>query len=143
MTLTSGEFPIEAQEVAETFNSYDPVMRAQLMELRALIFLTANETSGVGHLEEALRWGQPSYITTHTHSGSTIRIAPTKTNSSGDYAMYFICNTDLISRFRTAFGDTFTYETNRAILFSTGSQIPVNELRQCIAMALTYHLTPN
>jgi hypothetical protein len=36
--------------------------------------------------------------------------------------------------------DKFRFEGNRAILFNLEDKIPVHELRQCIAMALTYHL---
>ena len=40
---------------------------------------------------------------------------------------------------RDRFGDVFTYEPNRALIFNIGGEIPRNELRQCISMALTYH----
>lgn len=141
MTFPSREFLIETAEVAETFGSYQPAVRRRLMELRHLIFTTADETPGVGRIEETLKWGQPSYLTSHTRSGSTIRIAATKPGANGDYAMYFTCHTNLIDRFKIAFGNTLTYETNRGLLFTTGSEIPVNEVRQCVTMALTYHLT--
>jgi len=39
-----------------------------------MIFDVAKKTPGVGKLEEDLRWGQPSYLTLETGSGSTIRI---------------------------------------------------------------------
>ena len=128
-------------DVDAVFASYDPAVRAELGVLRELILATAEETAGVGRIEEALRWGQPSYLTTQTGSGSTIRIAPTKAGSAENYGMFFICHTDLVERFAGMFGDTFTYETNRALLFSLGDELPVNEVRQCVAMGLTYHLT--
>ena len=137
----NGEFPIKAPEVTATFASYDPAVRAELLVLRHLILATADETAGVGRIEETLKWGQPSYLTTQTHSGSTVRIAPTKSGSDGDYAMFFICHTNLVERFRIMFGDTLTYDADRALLFSLGTELPENEIRQCVTMALTYHLT--
>ncbi|WP_158560370.1 hypothetical protein [Paenibacillus contaminans] len=35
--------------------------------------------------------------------------------------------------------DVFNYEGNRAIVFAEIDEIPVVELKQCIALALTYH----
>lgn len=139
MSSSTKESPIEVPDVAATFDSYDPAVRAELLELRQLILTTADETAGAGPIEEALRWGQPSYLTSKTGSGSTIRIAPTKPGSDADYAMFFICHTNLVERFRSMFGDTFTYDANRALLFSVGHELPENEIRQCVTMALTYH----
>ena len=45
--------------------------------LRRLIMETASETEGVGPLEETLRWGQASYLTTASGSGSMIRMSST------------------------------------------------------------------
>ena len=55
--------------------------------------------------------------------------------------MYFICHTNLVESFNDLFGDVFAYDGNRALLFTVGEDIPENELRQCVAMALTYHLS--
>jgi len=49
----------------------------------------------VGVISEALRWGQPAFLTEETGSGSTIRIAPTSADADHDYAMFFICHTTL------------------------------------------------
>lgn len=66
-------------------------------------------------------------------------VLETAEDTPGDYAMYFICNTNLVNTFEDMFGDVFTYEPNRALIFNIGGEIPRNELRQCISMALTYH----
>ncbi len=60
--------------VEAVFSTYPKPIKAKLLALRRLIFDTAKTTSGVGALEETLKWGQPSYLTTETKSGSTIRI---------------------------------------------------------------------
>lgn len=126
--------------VAEKYASYDPPIRESLLALRRLILATAQETDGVGPIEETLKWGQPSYLTSQTGSGSTIRVAPTAPDSDSDYGMFFICHTNLVKDFAGLFGDALTYDGNRALVFSVGDTVPEAELRECIAMALTYHL---
>lgn len=125
-------------EVAEVFYAYPDDVQARILGLRALIFEVAAATEGVGQIEEALRWGQPSYLTHKPKSGTTIRIDQTKAGN-GQVAMYFHCQTNLVSTFRQLYPTAFKYEGNRAILFDKG-EMAANELKQCIAMALTYHL---
>ncbi len=131
--------PIENPAVEAVFTSYPEQVRAGLLALRELIMETADATDGVGAIEETLKWGQPSYLTSETGSGSTIRVAPAGARSGFDYAMYFICSTSLVNVFESLFGDAFNYEGNRALMFSLVDEVPVDELRQCVRMALTYH----
>jgi len=126
-------------KVEAVFNGFSPAVKKKLMRLRKLIFEVAQKTEGVGQLEETLKWGQPSYLTPKSKSGSTIRLGREK-KTDGDYAIYFKCQTTLVETFREQFQDKFRYEGNRAILFRLDDKIPVRELRRCIAMALTYHL---
>jgi len=67
-------------------------VRQRLLALRWLILDTAAATAGVGRIEEALKWGQPSYLTTNPKSGSTIRIDQVP---PGGYALYVHCQTNL------------------------------------------------
>lgn len=131
--------PVENPEVAAVFDSYPVATRVELFALRQLILDTADATEGVGAIEETLKWGQASYLTSETGSGSTIRIAATGPESTHDYAMYFICRTNLVDTFKHLFGDVFDYEQNRALVFRVGDALHENELRACVAMALTYH----
>ena len=126
--------------VSRVFDGYPRKMRPKLMKLRRLIFDVAAKTEAVGELEETLKWGEPAYLTSQSKSGSLIRIDVKKSDPS-KYAMYFHCQTNLVDAFRTLFPDTFSYEKNRAIVFDQNDRVPVNELRTCIAMALTYHRT--
>jgi len=126
-------------KVKEVFNGFPPVIRKKLMGLRKLIFDVANDIEGVGQLTETLKWGQPSYLTEQSKSGSTVRIGREK-KTDGDYAIYFKCQTTLVASFKKRYKDKFRYEGNRAILFRIDDKIPVRELSQCISMALTYHL---
>jgi hypothetical protein len=73
--------------VEAAFDAYPKPLKPKLLALRRLILDTARTTSGVGALEETLKWGQPSYLTPETKSGSTIRIdaiksGPTDTRST-------------------------------------------------------------
>jgi hypothetical protein len=127
------------ERVAAIFDAYPKGTRVKLLALRKLIFDTAAKTDGVGELEETLKWGQPSYLTTATKSGSTIRIDAIK-GSETAYAVYFICHTNLVERFRELYSRKLTFEGNRAIVFNTNETLPAAELRHCIALALTYQL---
>lgn len=125
-------------EVAIVFNAYPKNMREKLMFLRQLIFETAAKTEGVGELEETLKWGEPSYLTPKTKSASTVRI-DWKESKPDQYAMYFHCSTKLVDTFKELYRDQFMFEGNRAIVFNEDDEIPINELKHCISLALTYH----
>jgi hypothetical protein len=130
---------IDDPKVEEAFSVFSPAVRKKLMKLRSLIFEVAQKTEGVGELEETLKWGQPSYLTKKTKTGSTIRLGREK-KTEGDYAIYFKCQTTLVSTFRELYPNKFRYEGNRAILFRIKDNIPARELSHCISLALTYHL---
>jgi hypothetical protein len=124
--------------VDATFAAYPTPVKAKLLALRRLIFDTAKATKGVGALEEALKWGQPSYLTPESKSGSTIRIDQVK-SSAGQYAVYFHCQTDLVETFRELY-PKLSFSGNRAILLEAKEKLPEAELRHCVTLALTYHL---
>ena len=125
------------KDVASVFKAYPPDLRARLMALRELVFDTADQTAGVGRLTETLKWGQPSYLTEETGSGTTVRIDRLK--ASDGYAAYFHCQSGLVEQFRELYPDTFEYEGKRAIVFDSSDRVPAKELRHCIALALTHH----
>jgi hypothetical protein len=64
--------------VPAIFDGYPKPVRARLLALRKLILDTAKTTKGVGAIEETLKWGQPSYLTSESKSGSTVRIDQVK-----------------------------------------------------------------
>jgi len=123
--------------VEKVFEAYPKPVKAKLQALRRLIFDTAKKTEGVGALEEALKWGQPSYLTTESKSGSTVRIDQVKTEA-GQVAVYFHCQTNLVETFRELYPE-LRYEGNRAILLDAAETLPEEELRHCVGLALTYH----
>jgi hypothetical protein len=114
-------------------------LKAKLLALRRLIFDTAQATKGVGVLQETLKWGQLSYLTPQTKSGSTIRIDRVK-STANRYAVYFHCQTDLVETFRELYPTELNFGGNRSILLNAEHDIPEAALRHCVALALTSHL---
>jgi len=101
-------------KVAEVFDNYPEGYQEKLRTLRQLVLSTAEELPEVTTLEETLKWGEPSYLAKK-------------------------CTSKLVETFRTIYGDTFSYENNRALLFNLEDDLPVDELKHCISMALNYH----
>lgn len=126
--------------VATLFAGYSPLMRRRLEDLRCLIFETAAAIEAVGPIEETLKWGDPSYLTTQTSAGSIIRINAHR-RSETCYAAYFHCQTNLVETFRVTFGEALTFEGNRAILFNVADEIPKDLLALCFRAALSYRLS--
>jgi hypothetical protein len=128
-----------SKNVAAVLDSYPERVRSKLLYVRRLIYQTAAEFEEIGPLEETLKWGEPSYLTPQTKSGSTIRI-DWKEKQPEQYSIFFKCTANLVPSFKERFPDTFRYGGDRSIDFMMDDDIPVAPLKQCIALALTYHL---
>lgn len=126
---------IENAKVQRVIEQYPKHIQSRIVILHQLILDTAIETEGIDNVDETLKWGEPSYI---TKKGSTIRIG-WKRSIPDQYAIYFNCKTGLVDTFKEVYSDLFNYEGNRAIVFAVNDKIPVEELKQCIVVALTYH----
>lgn len=122
--------------VAAVLDAYPAPLRERLAWLRSLIYETAAATEGVGPLEETLKWGEASYLTSTSGSGTTIRIGRDK--RSGRPTLYVNCKTDLLSRYRALYPDAFGYDGDRGVML--GAAPDEGALRHVIALALTYHL---
>jgi hypothetical protein len=107
------------------------------MRLRELIFEVAAQTEGVGAIEETLKWGQPSYLTSETGSGTTVRIDRMK-GVEDEYAIFVHCQTDLIDRLRERYPE-FRFDGKRAVRFRVSDSIDEDAVRHSLALALTYH----
>ncbi len=122
-------------EVKKVFDGYPKDIYKKMIFLRQLVLDTAKELDCIKSLEETLKWGEPSYL---TKSGSTIRM-DWKKSKPEQYSMYFHCKTKLVDTFKELYGDKLKFEGNRAIVFNINDKIPVNELKHCISLSLTYH----
>ena len=126
---------IESLEVSSVIRCYPKDIQDKLLYLRSLIIKAASEIQGLEIIEESLKWGEPSYS---TKNGSTIRI-DWKEKTPDQYFMYFHCKTRLVDTFKERYSNTFKYEKNRAIIFNNNDNVPVDQLKHCIKLSLTYH----
>jgi hypothetical protein len=124
--------------IESIFEGYPMPQRKALLRIRELIFRTAEQTGGVGPLTEALRWGQPSYITEQTGAGSLVRMDCFEDDK---IALFFHCQTTLVQTYRDMFPNVFTYSKNRAIVLDPAKPLAADELQSCLAIALTYKLS--
>lgn len=122
------------QELRSAFAAVPDEVSAFWTELRALVLETAARTDGAGAVAESLKWGEPSFA---APGGTPIRLG-WKPASPGTVRLLVHCQTDLVSRWRERYGDTFVFEGTRAIALPLGQRLPRAELAHCIAMALTY-----
>ena len=127
----------ENPDVKAVFDGLPGGMRDTAMTLRDLIFDVAQDSPQVGRVEETLRWGQPSYLTPDTKSGSTLRIGLAK---SGGVAIFAHCATDIISTYAATFAGSDQIEGNRAVIFKDRPDIVPDRIRLLIFHGLTYHL---
>ncbi|GAA0360040.1 DUF1801 domain-containing protein [Bowmanella denitrificans] len=119
--------------VQARFSDYPELARQKLSELRCLILQCAQELK-LGKVEESLKWGEASY---KVKSGSPIRI-DWKAKTPEEYYVFFNCNTKLVDTFRELYGDVLAYQGNRAIVLGLTAPLPLNTLKHCIQLALTY-----
>jgi len=119
---------------------YPDETRNRLLFLRQTIFEVAAQTEGVGELEETLKWGQISYLTPVTKSGTTIRIDTLKENSE-HVGIYVNCQTTLVETFRTLYGELLEFKGTCCVRLGTLDDVPLEPLKHMIALTLTYHLS--
>ena len=130
---------IADKAVKKVFDAMSPGRRDIALALRALVYDTARRTPGVGKVKETMRWQQPSYVTSETGSGSTIRIDRVK-ESQQSVALFFHCQSGLVGAFRQRYGEKFTYGGERCLVFERAADIDEEAVRHCLALALTHHL---
>jgi len=137
-------YPFLDEKVERVFMSCPAPVRDALLELRHLVLETADDLTGrtkaIGPIIETLKWGQASYLPKKPKVGSTVRIGVLKPDSSHQFAMFFHCQSTLVSGFREMYPEQFAFEGNRALLFKLGEPLPKEPLRHCVSQALTYHL---
>ncbi len=129
--------PFASDQVAAAFDAAAPTARAGMLALRDLILTTGADLPEIGRVEEALRWGQPAYLTPDKKAGTTIRSGVPK---SGDFALFVHCQTSLITEYSQMFPDQDRIEGTRAILFTAPDQVDPLRHGWLIRRALTYHL---
>lgn len=129
--------PFDDQAVKAVFDGFVPDVKDMALHLRALIFETAARTPQVGQVQEALRWGQPAYLTPQTKSGSTLRVGPAK---KGGCVIFAHCQTQIIPNYVAQFPGLDEIDGTRAVIFKTADDIDPIRVRFLIHHALCYHL---
>ena len=122
--------------VLSVIKGYPDKISDRLLEIKDLIHQVANEHEEIGPLTETLKWSQPSFLTEVSGSGTTVRI---DRYSDNEVAIFFHCQTTLIETFREWLPE-LNYSKNRAIILNVNESLPVDEIKTCLEMALTYKL---
>ena len=123
-------------EVAAAFAACPPLAQIGLHRLRDLIFARAAELPAIGRVTEALRWGQPAYLTPDTAAACSLRIGLA---AGGTFALFVHCKTGLIESFHAGPGAVLRIQGTRAVVFQTAADIP-DVISLLIGQALTYHI---
>jgi hypothetical protein len=125
---------IETKSHLDRISVYPQNVILKLKELRSLILETAKDLS-IPIIEETLKWNEPSFV---VKGGSTLRY-DWKEKSPQHVNLYFKCTSKIIPSIKSYYGDKFEYENNRAIYFDLDNDIPIQETKKCISLALKYH----
>lgn len=123
-------------DIKKAFDDFPEPLRDGLWAWRELIFGVVYEhPDEITGFEETIKWGQPSYL---SKEGSTVRLGWHQSRPN-EYAMYFHCQTRLVETFRELYGHELRFEGNRALVFSVEECPPVDAVKHCVYLALTYH----
>ncbi len=108
-------------------------------QAESLIDLIQQEADAqqVGPLVMSLKWGQPSFVPKAARVGTPVRLHWAE--SSPEHLQVLVhCQTSLVETWRDAVPGLH-YDGNRAILLPLDASLPTDDLRRCIAQAMTYH----
>lgn len=128
----------QSKKVEAVFDKAPTVIRKRLLSLRKLIFEIAAKTEGVGRLEETLKWDSPSYLTSETQSGTTIRIDRVGAEKE-KYGIFVHCQSNVVNEFKQKVTSPLKFDGTRGIILDAKDDIP-EEASYFIYLALTYHL---
>ncbi|MDE0943283.1 MAG: hypothetical protein OSB58_12750 [Alphaproteobacteria bacterium] len=53
--------------------------------------------------------------------------------------MFVPCHTTLLPTYREIYRDVLSFDGNRCVKFHMKDELPLDAVRHCIALALTYH----
>ncbi|PJZ46968.1 DUF1801 domain-containing protein [Leptospira brenneri] len=127
--------PLPSEEISSYYFNLTPVMLEKFMEIRTWIYELSESDDRIGELEECLKWGEPSFLTPKTKSGSTIRIG--KVDNS-EFALYFNCKTSIAKEIALEFPE-LKCDGKRALYFEAKKKLPKAKVIICLKKALLYH----
>jgi len=108
-----------------------------LWECRALFHDIAHKAE-VGTLDEALKWGQPSWRPIKPRTGSTLRMDwnPTFPNR---LSLFVDCKTDLAARMQDLYPDLPENDGQRHLAIALDKPLPQQAIAHLADMTFTYH----
>ena len=130
--------PFKNPNIKAIYEGFSPDVKKATLLVRDWVFEIAATDNEIGIITEDLKWGEPSYLTGQTQSGTTLRINQKK-NNLNLFAIYVNCKTDLVENFKNIFPH-LKYEGTRAIFFDASKPLPENEVKTIISMVLRYKL---
>ena len=137
--MTEATAPDMPKDVAAAFAALPAHIRPTCYRLREIIQELADEDQTIGPLTECLKWGEPSWLTETSKSGTTIRLGGSKKHPDLAF-IYFNCQTSLIGDCKDLFPDHFLYDGKRGLGIDPNARLDEGALKICLRMALTYHL---
>lgn len=126
------------KKIAAVFERAPVAVRKKLLLLRTMILAVASKTPGVGRLDETIKWDAPSYLTSETQSGTTIRIGRIKSDEEL-FGIFVHCQSNVVKEFREKVSTPLKFDKTRGIILNAKDKIP-DEIHYFIYLALTYHL---
>ena len=123
--------------ILDSYGRFEPETRTDLLQIREMVLRVAQSNEAIGEIEETLKWGEPSYLTPQTKSGSTLRLSQTKTDLKP--ALFVNCQTTLVDEIRELYPDAFDFEGTRGVVLKSSPNDVSQELEHTIALVLTYH----
>ncbi|MBM9590534.1 DUF1801 domain-containing protein [Leptospira sp. 201903075] len=129
------KYPIPLESLTSYYFDLTPVMLDKVMEIRNWIYEIAESNDLIGEIEECMKWGQPSFLTPKTKSGSTIRIG--KVDDS-EFALYFNCKTTIAKEIAMEFPE-WNCDGKRALYLKANQKLSKTKLITCLNKALLYH----
>lgn len=127
------------QHIITAYERFSEPVSKRLLEIRRLLLDIAHHDHEIGPITETLKWGEPSYLTEQSKSGTTIRLSHVKERSDV-CGVYVHCQTRLIGEFRDSFGDELEFSGNRAVLIDVNTPLDETLITMFLRKALTYHL---
>ena len=127
--------------VAVAFDAFPAAQRERLLQIRALVLETATGNPAIGPLVESLKWGEPAYRPARARTGTTVRLGISP-GAPQACAVFVHCKTSLMASYRDLYPQSFGFEGERALILDLDRPLPIEALRHCLSLALTYHAKP-
>ena len=129
------EFQLAA--VKTFYNSQPEWCRVPLLMLREWIFDAGRDNPTIGAISEEMAWGQPSYVTQETKTGTPLRLGKFDNENIG---VYFQHHTRLAACYHAAYGDVVRVHDRGVMVLVPDIMAIETTIRHCITLGLTYHL---